>query len=136
MRTFLLDTNICVEMTRRPLGPVADVFRRRPVESMAISSITLAELRYGVAKSTNPEQAAVALAITLAPIQVMHFDDDAATAYGTLRATLEGLGSPIGPLDTLIAAHAVALKAVLVTSNEREFKRVPSLRVENWLRPG
>jgi len=103
------------------------------VSDVGISSITLSELEYGVAKSSKPAQNSLALAQFLAPIEIPSYDDKAARAYGTLRSFLEDRGTPIGSLDMMIAAHALALGSTLVTNNEREFSRVPDLQVVNWV---
>ena len=103
------------------------------ISAVGISSITLSELEYGVAKSSKPQQNKLALAQFLAPLAVLPYDDMAAGRYGPMRAFLESRGTPIGPLDTLIAAHAQALGYILVTNNEREFSRIPDLVVENWV---
>lgn len=132
----MLDTNICVELIRGRAPRVFHHLRQHRVDEVAISSITLAELQYGVAKSARPARHAVLLAEFCAPLAVLPFDDQAAEAYGQVRAALEGEGTPIGPLDTLIAAHALSLGVTLVTNNEREFGRVASLRVVNWLTQG
>lgn len=129
---YLLDTNICIEMIRGRPAPLAHL-RRHKVGSVAISSITLAELQYGAAKSRDPERNRISLVAFVAPLDVLPFDDLAATAYGTLRAELQQAGRPIGPLDMLIAAHALSTKLILVTNNEREFARVAGLHVENWV---
>lgn len=94
-----------------------------------MSAITLAELRFGVAKSPEPRRAAANLRLLLSRVAVVPFDDAATRRYGELRALLERRGSPIGPLDTLIAAHALSLRWPLATHNTREFRRVPGLRV-------
>jgi tRNA(fMet)-specific endonuclease VapC len=86
-----------------------------------------------VAKSRDPARNTVALAHFCAPLEICAFDHEAASSYGEIRTELERVGTPIGPLDTLIAAPAVALGATVVTNNEREFSRAPGLRVENWL---
>ena len=129
---YLLDTDICIEMIRGKSPALLAHLRRREVGSVAISSITLAELQYGVAKSRDPEQNLIALVHFVAPLEVLPFDERVAAGYGKLRADLERSGQPIGPLDTLIAAHALAAKLTLVTNNQREFSRVPGLHVENW----
>lgn len=134
MIRFLLDTSICIELIRGRAVAVHGRLRRRKIGSVGISAITLAELRCGVAKSADPERNLVALAHFCAPLEICAFDHMAAAAYGDIRADLERAGTPIGPLDTLIAAHAAALGTVLITKNEREFRRVTGLRVENWLR--
>lgn len=102
--------------------------------SVGISSITLGELYYGVARSSDPQKNLIALTYFCAPIEIMPFDNRAASMYGQVRVDLERSGFPAGPLDTLIAAHALALKVVLVTDNEREFRHVKGLHVENWAR--
>jgi tRNA(fMet)-specific endonuclease VapC len=129
---YLLDTDICIEMIRGKSPALLAHLRRRKIGSVAISSITLAELQYGVAKSRDPEQNRIALVHFVAPLEVLPFDERAAAGYGKLRAGLERSGRPIGPLDTLIAAHALAAKLTLVTNNQREFSRVVDLHVENW----
>lgn len=98
------------------------------------ANITVSELRYGVEKSTRPQQNRAALEQFLLPLEVMGFGEEATKHYGCIRATLESRGTPIGPLDTLIAAHALSLGATLVT-NTREFERVPDLRMEDWTTP-
>lgn len=133
MIRFLLDTNICIELIRGRAPAVLARLRRRKIGSIGISAITLAELRYGVARSSDPERNTIALAHFCAPLEICPFDHRAAATYGDIRADLERSGTPIGPLDTLIAAHTVALNAAVVTNNEREFRRVPGLRVENWM---
>jgi tRNA(fMet)-specific endonuclease VapC len=130
---YLLDTSICVELIRGRAPRVFNRLRKLAVDEAGISSITLAELQYGVGKSSSPARHRELLAKFLAPLAVVPFDDSPAQAYGDLRAALEREGTPIGPLDTLIAAHAVSVNATLLTSNEREFRRVRGLRVENWL---
>src|SRR5688572_8799165 len=107
--------------------------RRYQIDEVAVSSITLAELQYGVAKSARPAQHELLLAQFCAPLAILPFDDIAAETYGRVRAALERAGTPIGPLDTLIASHAMALELTLVTNNQREFERVEGLRVENWM---
>lgn len=133
MTRYLLDTSICVELIRRPTTRLLAQFVRHPPQALAISAITLAELDCGVAKSSDPASAAAGLRDFLIPICVEVFDFEAAGAYGEIRAELERAGTPIGPLDTLIAAHALALGVPLVTKNEQEFRRVAGLRVENWV---
>jgi tRNA(fMet)-specific endonuclease VapC len=132
---YLLDTNICIDLIRQRAPGVVTRLRRRKIGSIGISSITLAELQFGVAKSNDPPRNTIALAHFCAPLEICPFDHEAASIYGQVRADLERAGTPIGPLDTLIAAHARALNAVLITSNEREFSRVAGLPVENWSRP-
>lgn len=101
--------------------------------TLRMSSITLAELRLGVVKSQLRKRAASNLRVLLGKVAALPFDDAATERYGDLRTLLEKRGSPIGPLDTLIAAHALSLGYVLATHNTREFRRVPGLKVEDWL---
>jgi tRNA(fMet)-specific endonuclease VapC len=129
----MLDSKACIAIIRRRPETALKRLRGKPVGHVGISSVTLAELEYGAAKSSRPDQARLALAEFAAPLEIAAFDDAAALVYGTLRAGLERKGKPIGPLDTLIAAHALALDAVLVTNNTREFRRVPGLTVEDWI---
>lgn len=131
----MLDTDICVQLLRGQAPRLLRRLRRRKVDEAAISSITLAELQYGAAKSARPGHHAMLLAQFLAPLAIAPFDGVAAEVYGKVRTALERQGVPIGPLDTLIAAHALSLDGTLVTRNEREFRRVEGLRVENWLTP-
>lgn len=128
---FLLDTNICIYIINERPKRVLDRFQRHSVSDIGISSVTAAELAFGVAKSRSLKNRA-ALETFLLPINVAPFDLAAAFIYGDLRAELERRGQPIGPLDLQIAAHAISLEAILITNNEREFKRVPGLKVQNW----
>jgi tRNA(fMet)-specific endonuclease VapC len=129
---YLLDTNICIYIINRRPPKVFDHFAGLTFGQVAISSITGAELQFGVAKSGSSRNLQ-ALEKFLAPLDIHPFDAAAMRCYGPLRADLERLGQPIGALDTLIAAHALALGATLVTNNVREFERVPELAIENWL---
>lgn len=135
MIQYLLDTDVCIEAIHGRAPALLPRLRRRRIGAVGMSTITLAELQYGVARSSNPIQNTLALARLCAPLEIIPFDDDAASAYGRIRSELERRGKPIGPLDTLIAAHAVALGAVVVTGNVREFQRVGGLQVEKWTRP-
>jgi tRNA(fMet)-specific endonuclease VapC len=130
---WMLDTNVCIAIIRRQPESTLKRLRGKTIGQVGISSITLAELEFGAAKSQRSEQARQALAEFLLPLEIAAFDDTAAAAYGLVRARLEQKGNPIGPLDTLIAAHALAVGAILVTNNLREFRRVPDLSVENWV---
>jgi tRNA(fMet)-specific endonuclease VapC len=129
---YLLDTNICIYVIRRRPPQVLARFQRCAVGDIGLSTVTLAELQYGVAKSAFPERNQAALAAFTLPLEILPFDAPAAAAYGPIRATLERQGTPIGAMDLLIAAHAVSLGVILVTNNPREFRRVSDLQVENW----
>ena len=99
---------------------------------IAISSITLSELEYGAYKSQQTERNLNALSLFTLSLEILAYDRQAASVYGQLRAQLEKKGMPIGPMDLLIAAHALSVQKTVVTNNEKEFKRVPGLKVENW----
>lgn len=130
---FLLDTDTCIyalkqndRVIQRLLGAAR--------EDVAVSVITEGELRTGAAKSSTPSKTLQLVENFLSPITLIEFTSDDAIAYATVRAKLERAGTPIGPLDTLIASQAVARKLTLVSNNEREFRRVAGLTVENWSR--
>lgn len=129
---YMLDTNICIFAIRNSNDNVLKKFREHLENELYISSITLAELMYGVEKSRKPEQNRNALLQFLTLIDIKEFSEKAAIEYGKIRAFLENQGTPIGPLDTLIAAHAVSENMILVTHNTKEFLRIPDLTVENW----
>jgi tRNA(fMet)-specific endonuclease VapC len=129
---FMLDTNACVELIRNQDARILRRIKRRKPDELSVSSVTLSELEYGAAKSANPEKNRLALAEFMTPLTVLPYDDTVAPVYGRVRAALEKQGTPIGPLDTMIAAHALSLGLTVVTDNEREFRRVSGLRVQNW----
>ena len=129
---YMLDTNIIVyAKNRRPETVLLRLRECRP-DDVCISAITMAELEYGIAHSSNPERNRMALMLFLSSIQVIPFDANAAREYGVIRQDLTAKGTPIGANDMLIAAHAKALGLTLVTNNVREFERVPDLRIDNW----
>jgi tRNA(fMet)-specific endonuclease VapC len=129
---IMLDTNICIYIIKRQSAAVLRHFLEYQVGDIGISSITLSELRYGVAKSARRERNAKALEEFVSPLEVVSFDEEAARIYGSIRATLEKAGKSIGAMDMLIAAHAVSLGIPLVTNNTREFLRIPTLNVTDW----
>ncbi|MFB2564498.1 type II toxin-antitoxin system VapC family toxin [Rhizobium sp. IMFF44] len=131
-RRYMLDANIVSELARNPQGAVARRIADVGPDAICVSIITAAELRYGCAKKGSPKLLAHIEAI-LGSISVLALDVPADAEYGAIRAELEVAGKPIGPNDLLIAAHAHAVEAVLVTANIGEFRRVRDLRVENWL---
>nr|WP_296443489.1 type II toxin-antitoxin system VapC family toxin [Rhodoferax sp. UBA5149] len=131
MISYMLDTNICIYIINARPPSVLERFRRERLGSISISSVTAAELAFGVAKSGSARNRE-ALEMFLAPLEVLPFDASAIWHYGDLRAALERRGEPIGALDTMIAAHAMASNTILVTNNTREFARVAGLRLENW----
>ncbi|RUP26314.1 MAG: type II toxin-antitoxin system VapC family toxin [Curvibacter sp.] len=128
---ILLDTNICIYIINaRPLAVLAR-FQQYRMGDVGLCSIVAAELAFGVAKSGSARNRQ-ALEMFLAPLTILPFDDAAVWAYGNLRADLERRGTPIGALDTLIAAHALSQQAQLITNNTREFSKVPGLQLDNW----
>jgi len=129
---LLLDTNICIYIIKQQPAGVLKRFMEFQVGDIGISSITLSELRYGVAKSAYPEKNTKALDEFIIPLEIVSFDEQAAHAYGNIRASLEKAGTPIGSMDMLIAAHAVSLEVPLVTNNTREFTRISGLTILNW----
>lgn len=132
----MLDTNICVYLINNKPKTVLDKFLALGEhEIVYISAISMAELFYGLIKSSSPkkEQNKLALIKFLSPLEIMPFDDKAAIEYGTIRAALEKSGNSIGANDLLIAAHAISLDVTLVTNNTKEFERVEGLKLENWM---
>lgn len=130
---WMLDTNTCIAIIKRHPESALRKLRGKSIGQVGISSITLAELAFGAAKSNRRKEAASALSEFLLPLDVAAFDDSVALRYGDVRASLERRGRPIGPLDTLIAAHALASDAVLVTHNTREFASVEGLQLDDWI---
>ncbi len=130
---FMLDTDSCIALIKRKHSGILRRLRGLAPGEAGISSITLAELRYGVSRSVEKARNAEALDEFILPLEIADFNEAAAGVYGDIRAALEMAGTPIGPLDTQIGAHALSLQAVLVTHNTREFRRIPGLAVHDWL---
>ena len=130
---YLLDTNILSDVIRNPRGHVASHIRRTGIQQVCTSIIVAAELRYGATKGGSRRLRDRVTAL-LASLEILPFEAPADVTYAELRAELERTGRLIGPHDLLIAAQALALGVTLVTDNQREFARVPRLRIENWLR--
>jgi len=128
---ILLDTNICIYIINAKPADVLERFRHYRMGDVGLCSIVAAELAFGVAKSGSLRNRQ-ALEMFLAPLTILPFDQQASWVYGDLRADMQKRGTPIGSLDTLIAAHALSQQATLVTNNTREFAMVPGLRLENW----
>lgn len=133
---LMLDTNTCIALIKRKPVHALQKFNEYHVGDIGISAVTLAELRYGVSKSQHQTRNQAALYEFMLPLEFAAFDEQATVAHGVLRAALEKQGTPIGPLDTMIAAHALSLGVILVTNNTREFKRVPKLTVVDWIKHG
>src|SRR5262245_14475048 len=128
---FLLDTDICIYALKQNQVVLRNLLSHDRAD-VAISVITEGELRTGAAKSASAAKTLRLVENFLRPLSIVEFVSDDAAAYANVRAKLERVGTPIGPLDTLIAAQAIARKLVLVSNNQREFSRVVGLRVENW----
>jgi tRNA(fMet)-specific endonuclease VapC len=129
---YLLDTNICIYVIKKQPPRVIERIQGVPIEDICISTITLAELEHGVAKSAHRERNRLALLEFLTPFRILDFDPAAAQQYGHLRSDLEAHGIVIRPLDLLIAAHAQSKGLTLVTNNTRESSRIKDLEMENW----
>lgn len=131
---YMLDTNMASYIVRGPNATLAARLMAVPMAQLCVSSITEGELHYGLARKPGVTSLQTAVREFLKRLDVLAWDSAAAARYGTLRATLEAKGTPIGNLDTLIAAHALSADAVLVT-NDQAFGHVPGLALENWTAP-
>ncbi|MDQ3260207.1 MAG: type II toxin-antitoxin system VapC family toxin [Pseudomonadota bacterium] len=129
----MLDTNTCIAIIKRKPPQVLKRFNAYKVGEIGISWVTLAELEFGVAKSQYIEKNQVALDEFVLPLEIANFDRDVARIYGRVRAMLEKKGTPIGSLDTMIGAHALAQGATLATNNSKEFSRIKGLTIVDWL---
>ena len=131
MLKYMLDTNICIFTVKNRPQQVREAFNRHHGQ-LCISSISLMELIHGAERSAMPERNLSVIEGFSARLEVLNYDQAAATHTGQLRAELARSGTPIGPYDQLIAGHARSQGLILVTNNRREFDRVPGLRVEDW----
>jgi len=129
---YILDTNICIYLIKKKPVTVLNRLFKVKINEVGISSITLSELEYGVTKSSYPDKNRVALLEFASFFEIYDCDAGAAREYGIIRADLDRKGKVIGAMDMLIAAQAISLNFVLVTNNEKEFKRIPGLKIENW----
>ena len=129
---YLLDTNIISDLVRRPDGTVATRIAEVGEDSICTSIVVAAELRYGAAKS-NSKQLSERVGLLLSALEILPLEPPTDQRYAEIRHHLARQGTPIGPNDLLIAAHTLTADLTLVTANAREFERVPSLHVENWL---
>ena len=132
MTRYMLDTNIISDLIRNPQGRAAKRIAKVGEDNICTSIIVAAELRYGCAKSGST-RLLKAVEELLGEIEVLPLEVPADTEYGGIRSELEAAGKPIGSKDLLIAAHASAIQATIVTANTDEFKRIRGLNVENWL---
>ena len=129
---YMLDTNICIYVIKHKPEKVFQKLQTIHPEDVCISSVTYAELVHGVEKSAAVEKNKLALSMLLANMEILDFDVDAADCYGKIRAGLEKKGTPIDPLDMMIAGHAQSLGYTVVTNNMKEFSRVADLKMEDW----
>jgi len=130
---YLLDTNICIYIIKKKPADVLKTLKTRLKKNIYISSITIAELEYGIAKSQFPQKNKIALIEFLSIFNIIPFDDNDAVDFGEIKKELEKKGKIIGPMDLLLAAQAKSKKLILVTNNTKEFERVEGLKIENWL---
>lgn len=129
---YMLDTNICIYLIKQKPEKVLRHFKAHSVGEIGISSITLAELRYGVERSQQVQKNRQALEEFTLPLEIAAFDEDVAEVYGSVRAGLEQARTPVGSMDMLIGAHALSLGVTLVTNNLREFEKIKNLKVVDW----
>ena len=130
---YMLDTNICIYAIKHKPRKVIERLKEHNPSEICISSVTYAELIHGVEKSKAVDKNRIALTLLLTDIEILPFDAGAAEGYGEIRAELERKGTPIGPLDMMIAGHARSLGYTVVTNNIKEFERINGLRLENWV---
>jgi tRNA(fMet)-specific endonuclease VapC len=130
---YLLDTNICIYIIKKKPESVIKRFQKLKPDSVAISSITLSELYFGVAKSSRPNENMIALQEFISPLDILDFTNSDAIVYGKIRNSLEKKGAPIGSMDLLIASIAKNQDLILVTNNTKEFSRITDLKIENWV---
>jgi tRNA(fMet)-specific endonuclease VapC len=130
---YLFDTNICIYLIKKRPAEVLDRFRQHSPKDVAISTITLFELQYGIEKSQYRQRSEDALTKFLLPLDLIDLDRSSAIEAANIRAQLEKNGMPIGPYDLLIAGLARSQDMTLVTNNTREFERIAGLRLENWV---
>jgi tRNA(fMet)-specific endonuclease VapC len=127
---YILDTNICIYIIKNKFVSIASKINQIGFDEIAVSSITIAELEYGVANSSQSEKSKEALLQFLLPFEILDFDPESAMYYGKIRKDLKK--NLIGTMDMLIASIAMANNLIVVTNNEKEFKRIPGLKIENW----
>lgn len=133
---YLFDTNICIYLINKKFEYLIDRVEKYGIENIGISSITIAELEYGIAKSSSPhkEENRVALLEFLLPFKFIDFNQNDAYEYGRIRQDLQLKGTIIGNMDILIGSQAASRELILVTNNEKEFKRIEGLEIENWVK--
>ncbi len=129
---YLLDTNICIYLMKKKLKNLQSRVQNEPLFNIALSSITIAELEYGIVKSNYPKKNKELLCGFVSPFKIIPFTEEDAENFGRIRAYLNKLGTPIGPYDLQIAAQCLTRDLCLITNNIKEFERVPLLKIENW----
>jgi tRNA(fMet)-specific endonuclease VapC len=129
---YMLDTNTCIFLIRRKYPSVLETLMKKKPGDVTLSSLTVAELHYGVEKSSAIEKNKEALGLFLTSFEILDFDTTAAEAYGRIRSSLDKSGKPIGSIDMLIAAHAVSQDLILVT-HDRDFERISKLKTQDWV---
>ena len=134
MIKYILDTNICIYIMNQKPIEIIHKFKQFDIGDIGVSTITVSELHYGAAKSKHTKLNFRRIEEFLAPLEILPYDHNAAVYYGEIRCNLEKEGKTIGPLEMLIAAHALSRGITLVTNNETEFQRVDRLTVENWVK--
>ena len=130
---YLLDTNICIYIIKKKPEEVLKRFSKLKPGDVAISAVTIAELYFGIAKSSKPNENTIALQEFLQPLIILDFTSEDSIAYGRIRSELEAKGQMIGAMDLLIASIAISRGLILVTNNEKEFSRIKNLKSENWV---
>jgi tRNA(fMet)-specific endonuclease VapC len=133
LNQYLLDTNICIYIINKKPEEVYQRFKKVSLDNIFISTISEYEIKYGVEKSQKSDHNKKIVNEFLGFLNILPFDSESASIAGSIRNTLEKKGQIIGPYDLLIASQALAKDFVLVTNNEREFKRIKNLKVENWI---
>ena len=131
---YLLDTNICIYIIKKNPVDVLNILKTKLKRDICISSITVAELEYGVTKSKYPERNKVSLIEFLTIFNILNFDSKDAVEFGIIKTELKKSGKIIGPMDLLISSQAKSKKLILVTNNVREFERINGLKIENWVK--
>jgi tRNA(fMet)-specific endonuclease VapC len=129
---YLLDTNICIFVINRKTSNIIEAIKIYSKKGLYVSSLTIAELEFGIENSKHKEMNRIALLKFLSPFNVLYFDDEDAIHYGKLKAKLKKEGKLIGPIDMLLAAQALCKDLTFVTNNVDEFKRIEGLRIEDW----
>ena len=130
---YMLDTNICIYIINNKPPKIINRFKKEYIGNIVISSITLAELKFGAYNSGNPSKNLSAITKFTSPIEVLEFNEVASDYFGQVKSHLKASGNMIGQFDMLISAHALQESCILITNNIKEFERVPNLIVENWI---